>query len=161
MFEFYNLVNASNWIVVFYVFIYNIACAIFWPTPSEAPLLLYKELPLPIIILVSAIGKGVGAYIVCKTWFTLDKVLKKIRFRFLFWPKSRIELYIKNKGFIAYLLMQSIPFMPMRSGIYIYSYISQDSKLVAIGAFIGTIFRNLLMLVLVYFGYVTIQATFK
>lgn len=161
MFENYFLFETSSWLLTFYIFIYNVACAIFWPTPSEVPLLLYQKLPLPVIILVSGIGKGFGAYLVCKTWDTLDKILKKLHFNLLFWSKSRVEHYIRKKGFVAYLLMQSIPFMPMRSSIYIFSYISQNSKQVAIGAAIGTIFRNLLMLSLVYLGYISMQATFK
>ena len=160
MFESYNLITSNNLLLIFYVFIYNIACAIFLPTPSEAPMLLYKKVPLPIIILISAFGKGLGAYIVCRTWATLDKTLKKFRLSFLFWPKARIERYIRGKGFIAYLIMQSIPFMPMRSSIYIFSYISQNGKQVAIGAIIGTILRNIIMLLLFYFGYLSIQGIF-
>lgn len=144
-------------LILLYIYVYNLACAIFWPTPSEAPLLFYHKLSLLIIILISALGKASGAYI---AFLAMDKMRKllKPRLRPFFLSKESIERLIANKGFLAYLFMQGVPFMPMRTSILAYSFLAQSGAKVALGAGIGTVSRNLLMLLLFRLGYESIKA---
>jgi hypothetical protein len=153
----YESLQINYWTTLLYIFLYEVACAIFWPTPSEAPLLLYNKLPLFTIILVSALGKASGAYITFLGLDTINKLFKR-RLRPLFWSKESIERFISNRGFLAYLFMQGVPFMPMRSSTLVYSFISRSGTRVALGAGIGTIFRNLIMFLLFWLGYVSMKA---
>ena len=164
---FRNIFQANDFLIAFYIFVYEIFCAIFLFTPSEAPILLskapvllYPRLSFLTIIIISALGKGFGAWIVCKWLDILEKLFKHLHLHRFFSPKTRIKNYLASKGFIAYFLMQAIPFMPMRSSIYVYSFISRNGAKVAIGAAIGTIFRNLLMLLLIWFGYISAKTLF-
>lgn len=171
----YLLFQNSN-LLLLYIFIYEVLCAIFLSTFSEAPLLLVKapllyvpKFHLFTILIVSALGKGFGAWIVCRWWNIINKFIKMFHFSRFFPPntwignrfirlKNRIEDILNKWGFRAYLVMQSIPFFgPMRSSIYLYSSISRNGAKVAIGAAIGSVLRNLLMLVLILLGYVSIK----
>lgn len=156
----FSELGGKTWILLVNIFIYNIACAIFLPTLSEAPLLFYNQIPILIIIIVSSLGKGIGALVVSKTWRTFEKLAEKMKLSFLFWPKNRIEKYIKTKGFIAYFIMQAIPFMPMRSSIYIYSYVSNNKHKIFWGATIGTFFRNIIFFFLFYLGLISLKTIF-
>jgi hypothetical protein len=164
--------QVNHWLIAFYIFVYEIACAMFWPTPSEAPLLLYAQIPLFLIIIVSAIGKGIGAYLVCKWWNIIDEIfkklhkileelheiLKKLHLVGILRIKTRVEHWIKKRGFPAYLVTQAIPLVPMRTGIYVYSYVSRDAMKVAIGAALGAVIRNLSVLFLYWMGLTSIKA---
>ncbi len=183
MFVSYETFQIKHGLTLLYIFVYEIACAIFWPTPSEVPLLLYPKFPLFTIIIVSAIGKSFGAYLFFKWWPIINKliqpviqyiqrlittIIQRLHLNHIIDPiknyikkrNNKIKHFIETKGFIAYFLMQAIPFMPMRSSIYVYSFISRNGAKVAIGAAIGTIFRNLLMLLLIWFGYISVKTLF-
>ncbi len=154
----HNLFGQTNPIVIFlYIFFYEVLCAIFWPTPSEAPLLLYPRFSLFTINFVCALGKGFGAYVVCKGYDILEVLLKRLHIAHFLMISPRVRSLILKKGFWAYLLIQSVPFMPMRTGIYIYSFTARNSILVALGAFVGTIIRNYLMFLLVMLGYISFR----
>jgi hypothetical protein len=153
--------DVALWVALPSIAVFEALCAIIVPIPSELPLLLYPRISLVIILLTSAIGKGIGAYIVCM-WFTkIEELANKFQISRFFWTMDRIEGFIRKKGFIGYLMMQSIPFAPMRSSIYAYSVIHRDPKTVMKGAFFGTIIRNLLMFLLLTLGYISFKSFIK
>jgi hypothetical protein len=43
------------------IVVYQVACTLFWPTPWEAPLLLYPRWPLGTILALCVVGKVLGA----------------------------------------------------------------------------------------------------
>ena len=154
----HNFFGQTNPIVIFlYIFFYEVLCAIFWPTPSEAPLLLYPKFSLFAINVVCALGKGIGAYLVCKGYDILEVLFKRLHIDRFLMVSPRVQSLILKKGFWAYLLIQSVPFMPMRTGIYIYSFTTRNGFFVAFGAFVGTIIRNYLMFFLVMLGYISLR----
>ncbi len=147
------------------IIFYESACAIYFPFPSEVPLLLYRKFSLFWIIIVSSIGKGLGAYIVYIGWYLIENILNSFHLTLFFWQETNMGQWIMNfiqsEGFWAYLFMQSIPFAPMRSSIYSYSLVSENGMAVVLGAVIGTIFRNLLMFFFIGLGYKSVTKIFK
>ncbi len=150
-----------------YVFLYEVACSLFLFTPSEAPVIFYKSPMLTsfefivIAFILAALGKGFGAFLFCITINYYDRVFKISKFKSklikFIQLKSiispNIDNLIRKYGFIAYLFFQSVPFMPMRSSIYFYSIFSQNSMRVALGAAVGTVFRNAIMLFIIMSGW--------
>jgi len=132
----------------FAIVVYEIACTLFWPTPSEAPLLLYPRMALWMILLLCVIGKVAGALIICAGWSVVERLTGREAMRLVRcgpWLCERIARY----GFPAYLVMQAVPFMPMRASLYAYAGMARDWRLIMVGIAVGTVARNLLMLGLV------------
>ena len=109
-------------LTVLSVVVYQVACTLFWPTPSEAPLL--------------------------AGWTQAERLssctpARIVRFRD--WVRDRLVRY----GFPAYFVTQAIPFMPMRTGLYVYAGVARSWRPVVLGIAVGALVRNLLMLGLV------------
>lgn len=143
-----------------YIFVYEAACAVFLPLPSEAPMFLFPNLSRVTVLVASALGKGSGSYLVFVSggWFRqsllFDKIIKLLRLRNL-WVKLTAwsETFMKSYGFLGFLALVSIPGMPMRSAIYSASILGINAVQFALGSAVGTIIRSLL----VYGGYVLIS----
>jgi uncharacterized membrane protein YdjX (TVP38/TMEM64 family) len=155
LFAEHGLAARPRAVVLGYVFLYELACAVFWPTPSEAPLLLYRQVPLAWIILACSAGKGCGAYLVCRGWRGLDAVLAPLGLARVSALRDRVRERLARGGFAAYFLMQALPFLPMRTAIYVYASVAGDWRPVVAGAAIGTACRSLLMLAIVAAGYLS------
>ena len=130
------------------VVVYQIACTLFWPTPSEAPLLLYPRMSLVTILALCVVGKVLGAVAILAGWKQAARFTGRapewiVRFRD--WVRDRLIRY----GFPAYFVTQAIPFMPMRTGLYVYAGLAKSWRPVVLGIAVGTVVRNLLMLCLV------------
>ena len=127
------------------VVVYQVACTLFWPTPSEAPLLLYPRMSLVTILALCVVGKVVGAVAILAGWRQAERLSSRtpariVRFRD--WVRDRLVCY----GFPAYFITQAIPFMPMRTGLYVYAGVAGSWRPVVLGIAVGTLVRNLLML---------------
>ena len=130
------------------VVVYQVACTLFWPTPSEAPLLLYPRMSLVTILGLCVVGKVVGAVAILAGWKRAERLSARAPervLRFRDWVRDRLVRY----GFAAYFVTQAIPFMPMRTGLYVYAGIARSWPPVVLGIAVGTVVRNLLMLGLV------------
>ena len=130
------------------VVVYQVACTLFWPTPSEAPLLLYPKWSLVTILALCVIGKVLGAVVILAGWTQFERLAARIPERFVRgrdWVRDRLIRY----GFPAYFVMQAVPFMPMRTSLYVYAGVAKDWRLVVVGIAVGTVVRNLLMFGLV------------
>lgn len=130
------------------IIVYQVACTVFWPTPSEAPLLLYPRMSLVTILALCVVGKVLGAVVILTGWKQVERLAARIPPRLVRgrdWVRARLIRY----GFPAYFVMQAVPFMPMRTSLYVYSGIAKDWRLVLLGIAVGTVVRNLLMFGLV------------
>jgi hypothetical protein len=130
------------------IVVYQVACTLFWPTPSEAPLLLYPRLSLPTILGLCVVGKVLGAVAILAGWRQIERLGTWMPQRFgrtRGWVRDRLARY----GFAAYLVMQAVPFMPMRTSLYVYAGIARSWPPVVLGMAAGTVVRNLLMFGLV------------
>lgn len=130
------------------IVVYQVACTLFWPTPSEAPLLLYPKWSLVTILALCVVGKVLGAVVILAGWTQIERLAARIPERFVRgrdWVRDRLIRY----GFPAYFVMQAVPFMPMRTSLYVYAGIAKDWRLVVVGIAMGTVVRNLLMFGLV------------
>jgi hypothetical protein len=141
-------VNLSLPITVASVVMYQVACTLFWPTPSEAPLLLYPRMSLVTILALCVIGKVIGAVAILAGWTQVERLAARapaplVRSRD--WVRARLARY----GFAAYFVMQAVPFMPMRTSLYVYAGIAKSWRPVVLGIAAGTVVRNLLMFELV------------
>ena len=130
------------------IVVYQVACTLFWPTPSEAPLLLYPRMSLVAILALCVVGKVLGAVAILAGWTQMERLAARVPGRpvwFRNWVSDRLARY----GFPAYFVMQAVPFMPMRTSLYVYAGIARDWRLVVLGIAAGTVVRNLLVFGLV------------
>jgi len=61
---------------------YQVACTLFWPTPSEAPLLLYPQWPLVTILALCVVGKVLGAIAILTGWKQVERLASRVPRRF-------------------------------------------------------------------------------
>jgi hypothetical protein len=130
------------------IVVYQVACTLFWPTPSEAPLLLYPRWSLVTILALCVAGKVLGAVVILAGWTQIERLAARLPPRFVRgrdWVRDRLARH----GFTAYFVMQAVPFMPMRTSLYVYAGIARDWRPVVLGIAAGTVVRNLLMFGLV------------
>ncbi|MEW8295491.1 MAG: hypothetical protein AB2715_12600 [Candidatus Thiodiazotropha sp.] len=106
--------------------VYTALCAVFIPTPSEAPLLLSGVVSVVQIYIISAIGKGLGSIALAlfsSNFVTYNEYIED-------WirglKKSSENTWVarhmvgRNK-MILYFMCQAIPFAPMRLSTIIYA----------------------------------------
>lgn len=127
------------------VVLYQVACTLFWPTPSEAPLLLYPRISLVTILALCVIGKVLGAVAILAGWKQVERFGARMPAR-VAGARDRVHALLVHYGFPAYFLTQAVPFMPMRTGLYVYAGIAKSWRPVVLGIAVGTVVRNLLML---------------
>ncbi len=130
------------------VVVYQIACTLFWPTPSEAPLLLYPKISLVTILTLCVVGKVLGAVTILAGWKQVERFSARLPAG-VARTGDRVRQWVLRYGFPAYFLTQAVPFMPMRTGLYVYAGIAKTWRPVVLGIALGTVVRNLLMLGLV------------
>ena len=130
------------------IVVYQVACTLFWPTPSEAPLLLYPRLSLVTILALCVLGKVLGALAILAGWTQMERLTARVPGRIVRF-RDRVRDRLARYGFPAYFVMQAVPFMPMRTSLYVYAGIANDWRLVVLGIAAGTVIRNLLMFGLV------------
>jgi membrane protein DedA with SNARE-associated domain len=149
--------SAARALIVIYL--YEAACAIFLPLPSEAPMFLFPELSRMTVLAACGLGKGCGAYLVFRSGDRIRQSrlfrralralsLEAVWMRLTDWAARVMRTY----GFAGFLLVQSMPGMPMRSAVYSASLLGVTPAKFALGAAVGTIVRNLV----VYGGYLGI-----
>jgi len=127
------------------VVVYQVACTLFWPTPSEAPLLLYPRISLVTILALCVVGKVLGAVAILAGWKQVERFGARMPAR-VAGARDRVRGWLIRYGFPAYFLTQAVPFMPMRTGLYVYAGIAKSWRPVVLGIAVGTVVRNLLML---------------
>jgi hypothetical protein len=127
------------------VVVYQVACTLFWPTPSEAPLLLYPRISLVTILALCVIGKVLGAVAILAGWKQVERFGARMPAGAA-GAREWIRNWLVRYGFPAYFLTQAVPFMPMRTGLYVYAGIAKSWRPVVLGIALGTVVRNLLML---------------
>ena len=135
-------------VVALSVVVYQVACTLFWPTPSEAPLLLYPQWSLPTILALCVVGKVLGAVAILAGWTQVERLSARIPPRLL-GARDRVRGWLARYGFPAYFVMQAVPFMPMRTSLYVYAGLAKSWRPVVLGIAVGTVVRNLLMFGLV------------
>ena len=127
------------------VVVYQIACTLFWPTPSEAPLLLYPKISLVTILALCVVGKVLGAVTILAGWQQVERFSARLPAG-VARTRDRVRQWVLRYGFPAYFLTQAVPFMPMRTGLYVYAGVAKTWRPVVLGIALGTVVRNLLML---------------
>jgi hypothetical protein len=125
---------------------YTAACAVFLPTPSEAVILLRGRVSLFDILVAAAIGKALGSLVLGQAAISIAGWIDRSRFASLVAISDRRRAQLTRWGLPAYFVMQSVPFLPMRSSIYAYAHISRSLPRVVVGAGVGTLVRTTLML---------------
>ena len=127
------------------VVVYQVACTLFWPTPSEAPLLLYPKISLVTILALCVIGKVLGAVAILAGWKQVERFSARLPAS-VAGARDRVRRWVLRHGFPAYFLTQAVPFMPMRTGLYVYAGIAKSWRPVVLGIALGTVVRNLIVL---------------
>lgn len=139
-------------------FLYSALCAVFLPTPSEAPLLLLNVLaPIPVIFISSA-GKMIGSLVLALiSRRATGAVFTLLLRRKYIVPESGFIASINGKwGLTAYGLCQAIPFLPMRTSTIVLASTSRPGRAIflniAVISFLGSIIRMLIVWWLVRAG---------
>jgi hypothetical protein len=130
------------------IVLYQVACTLFWPTPSEAPLLLYPRISLVTILVLCVVGKVLGAVTILAGWTQVERFSARMPAR-VAGARDWVRRWLVHYGFPAYFVTQAVPFMPMRTGLYVYAGIARSWRPVVLGIAVGTVVRNLLMFGLV------------
>lgn len=131
------------------VFIYAFTTAIYSPLPSEAPMFAFSELSRLEVLLLCALGKSAGAFIVFVSGTTLREAkwfntilnffhLRSLWIKFFEWADN----FMKTYGVWGFLFFMSVPFMPMRTAIYSVSMMKVNRVSLILAVAIGTIIRN-------------------
>ena len=161
--------NGGYIFTIFKTFVYSMFCAMFLPTPSEAPLALMPDFiwgnwfMIGSILGFSAIGKGLGAALLAFSTPSIVRFFPGIdKLANASWIKSILNHWQSNqllfnwKAAVIYFLFQAIPFAPMRTSTIALAFFCKSSKLFVFSIFwlsaLGTIFRMLLMLWLIKVG---------
>ena len=137
---------------------YTALCGLFLPTPSELPLTLINVVGTFKIFVAASVGKSLGSVAL----FFASSLFFKINHHKTDRVRSALEsgptknFFGGGKLGLVYVVSQSIPFAPMRSATIAYSAITpvsvRSTTVVAIGSFVGTISRMLLVGVFVSAG---------
>jgi hypothetical protein len=143
----------ADWQIAAAILVYSFVCAIGFPAPSEATLLLVPHVGPVTVYAASAIGKGLGS--VALAMFVYYSLHRKGRFfdRFhsyrmrvqLSWVGLKLNRWLKT----IYFLCQAIPWGPAKSSTIFYSSYAGLSKwavgVIFIISAVGMIFRMLLV----------------
>lgn len=138
-------------IAVLSILLYELVCTV-TPAPIEAPMFLFPELPRWAVLITIAIGKGCGTYL----FFIIVHNLKRTRVlarigearsrvpiwnKLSRWSKGIVDSY----GLLGFLLIQSIPGLPMRSAVYAASLLGINAIKFSVAAAIGAVVRCLII----------------
>jgi uncharacterized membrane protein YdjX (TVP38/TMEM64 family) len=134
------------------IVLYTAACAVFLPLPSEAPMFLFPELSRVAVLLACAAGKGAGSAVVFASGRRLSRSafftaalgrlgIARIWARLVRWSGRIVATY----GLPGFVVLQSVPGMPMRAPIYAVSLLGVAIAPFAIAVGVGTLLRNTLV----------------
>ena len=136
--------------VLVLVFLYEIATALFLPTPSEIPVLSYTWIPLGWVFAFAVAGKIVGSYLI---FFVGDRAKETERFHRLVrryrWVAAVMEWserFVHRYGVFAVFTLLSIPGFPDTVSLYVFALVSKRPVVFALAAGLGTAVRMLLVL---------------
>jgi hypothetical protein len=147
-----------------YIAVYSALSATLLPTPSEAPLALYKNFDIILLYSSAAFGKGIGsallAFAVSHFASVSDQVLKfanRPSWLSNFFTKigdQRQKIGLNALG--LYFICQAIPFLPMRTSTCLFAAFYARSRrmlpLVLVVTFVATFFRMFGMWCLIKLG---------
>lgn len=145
------------------IFSYSVLVAFVLPLPGELVLLpapamnlgVSAEVSIAIVIVVSAIGKALGSVAALRLGRTAT-TSRPARWlvRRVFpdhdpeTPPGRMASFAQRHGYIGMAVLLAIPLTPDTATVYAFSVLDTDERLFAVAAFLGTIARLLISLVL-------------
>lgn len=133
------------------IFLYQLLCT-FLPSPIEAPMFMFPQLPRWSVLMTSAIGKGSGTYL----FFILVDRLKQTRVlarigetsnrtpiwnKLTQWSKGIVDSY----GLLGFIVCQSIPGLPMRSAVYAVSLLRIKRIRFSVASAVGAVVRCMIV----------------
>jgi len=132
------------------IFLYEFGAAVVLPTPSEAPVLGYKWIPLFWIFVFAVAGKTVGSYFV----FFLGDRLKTTekfenlahRYRIFRWILHLSTSLVRRYGVAMVFVLLSIPGFPDTLSLYLFALVGSRPVLFAIASGLGTAVRMSIVL---------------
>ena len=158
--------SLSVFVILVSVFLYALLVAAFLPLPTElvlgAPLLL--ELPpsvsYPLVIVVAGAGKAAGSLIVVRIGYGVRNSGPVIRLgeylpRYRRFKRETVTGFVRRYRYLGLLVALSTPLLPETATMYAFGVIETRPVLFAMVAFLGTIIRLSIALLLLL-GLVTV-----
>jgi membrane protein YqaA with SNARE-associated domain len=139
-------------------FVYSIVVAAFLPFPAEAVLAIPLALPYPwyvsfaLVILIAATGKAVGSVIALQIGYSVSHATPIVRLteRIPYYKRFKertVTGFVQRYSYVGLGIALSIPFLPDTAPIYAFSVLDNNPVLFAVAAFVGTIVRLVIILV--------------
>lgn len=159
-FEEFPLVNSSPVVLLGFVFLYAVVVAAFLPFPAEAVLVVPLALPFrwyvsfSLVILIAATGKATGSLIALRIGYGVSHSAPVVRLfeRFPHYKRFKYQTltsFVSRYKYVGLGIALAIPFLPDTAPIYAFSVLNNKPALFAAAAFLGTIIRLLIILLLV------------
>lgn len=153
------LASSSPVVLLAIVFVYAVVVAAFLPFPAEAVLLVPLVLPFPwyvsftLVILVAAAGKAAGSLIALRIGYGVSHSGPVVRFfeRVPYYKRFKRQTltdFVRRYQYVGLGVALAIPFLPDTAPIYAFSVLENNAVLFAAAAFVGTVLRLLIILVI-------------
>jgi len=106
-------------------FIYVVLAAVILPIPVEIGLFNSSVSPL-LLVIIMAIGKGAGAYIVFEIGYRARRLLRRVTSGGLLTKKiiDALERFVRRHGHIGLFIIMSIPLMIDSVSLYLFSLLN-------------------------------------
>jgi membrane protein YqaA with SNARE-associated domain len=153
------LLGSSSPVVLLGVaFLYSVAVAAVLPFPAEAVLAVSLALPyrlsvsVSLVILTAATGKALGSLIALRIGYGVShsgpvtRLVNRIPYYKQF-KEQRLTAFVRRYRYLGLAVALSIPLLPDTAPIYAFSVLDNDSRLFAVAAFVGTVVRLVIVIV--------------
>lgn len=142
------------------VFLYAVVVAAFLPFPTEAVLVVPVVLPspwyvsFPLVILAAATGKAVGSLIALRIGYGASRSGPVVRFferipQYKRFKHETLVTFVHRYRYLGFGIAISVPFLPETTTIYAFSVLDNKPVWFAATAFVATITRLLIVLIIV------------
>lgn len=150
--------SSSPVLLLGFVFVYSVLVAAVLPFPAEAVLVVPLALPFPwyvsfsAVILIAAAGKALGSLVALRIGYgvshagpvvrRLERITHYERFK-----HQTLTAFLRRYQYLGLALALAVPFLPDTAPLYAFSVLENRPALFAAAAFVGTVLRLLIVLV--------------
>ena len=151
--------SSSPLLLLLFVFVYSVLVAAVLPFPAEAILVVALVLPSPlfvsiaIVILIAATGKAVGSLVALRIGYGVSHSSPVVRLfervpYYRGFKRRTLTDFVRRYRYYGLVITLAIPFLPDTAPIYAFSVLENRPALFAAAAFVGTVIRFVIILVI-------------
>ena len=152
-------IGSSPILLLGFVFVYSVFVAAVLPFPAEAILVVPLALPypgylsFPIVILIAAAGKATGSLVALRIGYGVShsgpvvRLFERVPY-YKGFKRQTLTAFVRRHQYVGLGVALAIPFLPDTAPLYAFSVLENRPVLFATTAFIGTIVRFVIILVI-------------